>query len=525
MTQERFASACVASPHRLATGAGVEMLRAGGNALDAAVAVNLALSVVAPSSCGLGGDLFLLLWTDGESHAYNGSGRAPAAATVEAVRRAAADAGGRRDLGGLPERGALTVTVPGAVEAWFRILERFGTRTFAECAEAAARFATDGFALSAKGASTIREAAGAFARDDSAFDEWHAVYDRAREGEPFRQPGIARTLGALGAGGPDVFYRGDIAAAIAETVRSNGGLLADDDLAAHAGVWVRPLSAGYRGFDVVELPPNTQGVVALEALSMLEDAGPLPPDGDARHHLLLEVTKLALSDRRHVTDADHMRVTAPELLDRSRLLELASAIDPERAGRPPSAFAAPGGTAHMAVVDGDGMCVSLIESNWEGFGSGLTVPGWGINLHNRGSRFFLDEDRANVIAPRKRPMHTLIPAMAMRDGRPRYVFGTMGGDGQAQIHVQLLARLIDDGWEPQEAVDAPRWELDPLDWSVAAESRFDAGMIDGLRRRGHRVEITTPLDPSMGHANVIEIGGDGLAGAADPRSEGSALGF
>jgi gamma-glutamyltranspeptidase/glutathione hydrolase len=524
-TQERFPSACVASPHRLATEAGVEMLRAGGNAVDAAVAVNVTLAVVAPSSCGLGGDLFLLMWRDGEVHAYNGSGRAPAAATPDAVRRAAEGATGPRDLGGLPERGALTVTVPGAVEAWFRILERFGTRSFADCAAAGARFAADGFAPSAKGATSFHEAAAALPRDDPAFAEWHTVYDAAREGEPFRQPGIARTLAALGSEGPDAYYRGEFGAALVETVRSHGGLLAAEDLASHTGDWVRPLSVDYRGHEVLELPPNTQGVVALEALAMLRDAGELPADGDARHHRLLEATKLALSDRRHVTDPDAMRIAVADLLDEERLRALASTIHPEHAGRPPGAFAAPGGTAHMAAVDASGMCVSLIQSNWEGFGSGVTVPGWGVNLHNRGSRFFLDPAYANVIAPRKRPMHTLIPAMALRDGRPRYVFGTMGGDGQAQIHVQLLAHLVDDEWEPQRAVDAPRWELDLGDWSVAAERRFDPGTIDGLRRRGHEVTMTAAFDPSMGHANVIQVDADGLAGAADPRSEGAALGF
>ena len=525
MTQERFASACVASPHRLATEAGVEMLRDGGNAVDAAVAVNLVLSVVAPSSCGLGGDLFLVLWKDGELHAYNGSGRAPAAATPEAVRRAAAEFTGPRDLGGLPERGAPTVTVPGAVEAWFAILERFGTRPFAQCAAAATRYAGEGFAPSANGAAVFHEAASVFPRDEPAFAEWHAVYGDVRPGAPFRQPGAARTFAALAADGPDAFYRGEIASAIVDTVRSHGGLLASEDLASHAGDWVKPLSVEYRGVEVVELPPNTQGLVVLEALAMLEDAGPLPPDGDARQHLLLEVVKLALSDRRFVTDPASMDVTPAALLDGQRLRARAAAIDPGRAGRPPSAYASPGGTAHMAVVDPNGMCVSLIQSNWEGFGSGLTVPGWGVNLHNRGSRFFLDPDHANVIAPRKRPMHTLIPAMGLREGRPRFVFGTMGGDGQAQTHVQLLARLVDDGWGPQDAVDAPRWVLDLVDWSIAAESRFDPKVLEGLRRRGHDLTVTEPFDPWMGHANVIDVAPDGLAGAADPRSEGAALGF
>ena len=525
MTQARFPAACVASPHRLATEAGVEMLRRGGNALDAAVAANLTLAVVAPYLCGLGGDLFLLVWAEEELHAYNGSGRPPAAATQEAVRAAADAATGPRDLGGIPERGALTVTVPGAAEAWFAILERFGTRTFAECSAAAARYAVAGFTPSAKGASIVRDAARTFPRGNPAFDEWHAVYEGIRAEKPFRQPGLGRTIAALGENGPDAFYRGEIAAAIVEAARSDGGLLALEDLRDHRGEWIRPLAVAYRGLDVIELPPNTQGLVALEALTLVQESGALAPDGAARQHLLLEAMKLALSDRRHVTDAGFMRRTPAELLDGRRLRDRAASIDPNRAGAPAAPYAAAAGTAHMAVVDAQGMSVSLIQSNWEGFGSGLTVPGWGVNLHNRGSRFSLDPNDANVIAPGKRPMHTLIPAMALRDGRPRIVFGTMGGDGQAQTHLQLLTRLVDDGWEPQRAIDAPRWLLDPVDWSVEAEARFEPAVIEELRGRGHVVTVTAPFDPSMGHANVILIGPDGLAGAADPRSEGSALGF
>jgi gamma-glutamyltranspeptidase/glutathione hydrolase len=241
---------------------------------------------------------------------------------------------------------------------------------------------------------------------------------------------------------------------------------------------------------------------------------------------MIEAVKLSLADRdRHVTDPAAMRVPADQLASRAWAIERASAIDPGRAAEPDPVRPAMGGTAYLCAADRDGMLVSLIQSNYMGFGSGVTVPGWGINLQNRGAFFSLDPSHVNVVAPRKRTLHTLIPAMAFRDGRPWMAFGTMGGDGQAQTHLQLLARIVDDGEDVQRAIDAPRWVVLPADWSVAAESRFDPAMLDELRRRGHRLSVTQEFDSLMGHAHAIQVTHAGYAVATDPRAEGAALGL
>ena len=302
--------------------------------------------------------------------------------------------------------------------------------------------------------------------------------------------------------------------------------MAPEDMAEHRGTWIEPLRAAYRDTEVLELPPNTQGVAALEALRILDALGSLPPDGPDRHHLLIEAIKLALADRDDfVTDPAEMRIPPETLASAGWAKERAQRIDPAAASDPVPGRAAAGGTVYLCAADRSGMCVSLIQSNYMGFGSGVTVPGWGINLQNRGAMFSLDPSHANVVAPRKRTLHTLIPAMALRDGRPWLVFGTMGGDGQAQTHLQLLVRIVDDREGIQRAVDAPRWVVSPGDWAVMAEPPLDPSIIDGLRRRGHRLLLTDRYDSLMGHAQAIEVTGDGYAGATDPRAEGAVMGL
>ena len=520
----RFPSACVATPHYLATAAGLGVLGRGGNALDAAVAANLVLAVVAPYTCGFGGDCFALLWTEPAGLcAYNGSGRAPAAATPDAVRAAA---GGPA----LPARGPLTVTVPGAVDAWFALLERFGTLGFADLARPALAYARDGFPLTARGAATI--AAGRPPTPE--WGEWDAVYGAASAGRRLCQPALAGTIDALAAGGRDAFYRGPVAAAVAGHVQSLGGLLGASDLAAHRGEWVAPLTAAYRGVDVVELPPNSQGAAALLALNLVAGAGAgggasLPADPVEREHLLIEAVKIALAERdAHLTDPDHMRVP-PDALARPAWADACrGGLGPTARNPAPSRAASPG-TAYLCAVDAAGMCVSLIQSNYLGFGSGVTVPGWGINLQNRGAYFTLEPDHVNVVAPGKRTLHTLMPAMALRAGRPWLVFGAMGGDGQAQTHVQLLTRLVDiDGRDDPDllqAIAAPRWLVDPADWSLAVEGGFPDGVVGGLERRGHRIRPVPRGHRAMGHVQAIAVTEPGLEAAADPRAEGLAAGF
>ena len=525
----RFATAAVATPHYLASQAGVVVLQGGGNAVDAAIAANLVLGVVAPYTCGVGGDCFAIVW-DGALHGYNGSGRAPAGATPAAVAERLAGAGvgagpARAVSGGavsggpvMPRSGPLTVTVPGAVDAWFALLERFGTRPFAELAQPAIAYADGGFPLTAAGAARI--AAGGPA--DPGWGDWEAIYGRATPGARLRQPDLARTLRAVAGGGPDAFYRGEIAAAVAGHVQRLGGFLDTADLAAHHGDWVEPLEGRYRDVTVAELPPNSQGSAALLALHLLDRAGPLPPDGPERQHRLIDAVATALAERdAHLTDPVHMRLPAGALADPARAAALAAG--PAPAGR--AARGGGGDTAYLCAVDGDGRCVSLIQSNYNGFGSGLTVPGLGVNLHNRGAYFSLDPDHVNVLAPGKRTLHTLMPALARRGGRPWLVFGTMGADGQLQTQVQLLARLVDDGADPAAALAAPRWVVDPGDFSVRLEDRFPPAVVDGLRSRGHRLAPAGSWEDHMGHAQVIRLDGDGLSAASDPRCEGLAAGF
>jgi gamma-glutamyltranspeptidase/glutathione hydrolase len=338
------------------------------------------------------------------------------------------------------------------------------------------------------------------------------------------QPGLARLLDRLTADGPAAYYGGPVAAAIVETINGAGGCMTTEDLAAHRGEWVEPLRVAYRDQEVLELPPPTQGVAALQAFALL-DGLDLPPPGADRLHLLVEVSKVALATRdRHVSDPAWMR-TAPEaLLQPRRLAELRAGLDPERAAPWPPGPASDGGTAYLAAADADGMLVSLIQSNFLGFGSGLHVPGWGINLNNRGSSFRLDPGHVNALAGRKRPMHTLIPALLCAAGRPTAAFGTMGGHAQLPVQLQVGCALVDDGADPQAAVAAPRFRVEVDDGSVCAERRLGADVLDALAARGHRVRVTGAYDPGMGHAHVVAGRPGCWRVGVDPRCEGVAMG-
>jgi gamma-glutamyltranspeptidase / glutathione hydrolase len=510
----RFPRAGLATPHYLASATGLAVLAQGGNAVDAIVAANLALGVVAPYLCGCGGDLFAVVW-DGRLHGYFGAGRAPAGATPEAVRA-------RTGAEHMPFLGPHTVTVPQAVEGWFALLERWGTRPFGDLATAAVRYARDGFEPS----DTAMRVLGGYATLYADFPAWQAAYGNAPEEKLLRQPALARLIELLGADGPDAYYEGEVADAIATAVQAAGGFLAAADLAAHEGGWVDPLVAGYRDVQVAELPPPTQGVTALEILRILDGFGLATMAATDRQHLVIEAAKLALVDRdSYVTDPDAMPLSVAALLDDVWIEPRRAAIDLRRAGVPEPGRSQVGGTAYLCAADADGLLVSLIQSNFVGFGSGIHVPEWGINLHNRGSSFSLDDGRVNVLAPRKRPMHTLIPAMALREGEPWLVFGSEGGDAQPQVHAQVLTRIVDDGADLQAALDAPRWRIDPWGWTVRAEKDHEPDLLDGLRARGHDLSLARSLDFGMGHAHAIERTATGYAVASDPRCEGAALGL
>lgn len=507
----RFPRAALATPHHLASAAGAGVLARGGNAVDALIAANLALGVVAPYLCGFGGDLFAIVW-DGELHGYLGSGRSAAAATPGRLRSEGHTT--------MPTFGGPSVTVPGAVAGWFDLHARWGRMPFARLAEDARTYA-EGFALTRTGAETI--AATAVLHGGSA--AWRAVYGDLAPGAVLRQPGLVRLLDALVADGPEVYYRGVVADAIAEHVGRDGGHLVAADLAAHVGEWAAPLQARYRDREVAELGPPTQGVTALEILRILDGfdlATMAPVDVE---HTMVEATKLALADREaHITDPSAMRIDPSDLLEDGFIAGRRAAIDAQRASDPSPARPQRGGTAYLCAVDRDGLAVSLIQSNFLGFGSGVHVPEWGINLTNRGASFRLDEDAVNVLAPSKRPMHTLIPGMVLRDGRPDLVFGSMGADAQAQVHAQVLRHAIDRAEDPQAAIDAPRWRIELGDWGLRHETRFAPGLLGALAARGHRLTATAPFDMGMGHAHAIRIEPDGLAVASDPRSEGAAVG-
>ena len=525
---KRFARGAVATPHYLASAVGLGVLADGGNAIDAIVAANLALGVVAPYYCGYGGDLFAIVY-DGRDPkpsplGYRSAGRAPAAATLEAVRSACGS-----DT--MPVVGPHTVTVPGAVRGWFELLERFGTRTFAELCGPALQYAFEGFPLTNRGASNfdgcrmMYEYFGREPRFADTFDDLYACYHGATAGSRFCQPGLARTIAALRDDGPGAYYGGPIGAAIAETIQRHGGLMTAADIAAHTSAWVDPMHARFRDVDVYELPPPTQGVTALEALRIL-DGFDLSVDDTDRQHLIIEAVKLALADRdAHVTDPDAMTIDPAALLADDWVERRRGAIDPKVAAKFARQPGPDGGTAYLCASDDDGLLVSLIQSNFSAIGSGVHVRDWGINLQNRGSSFSLDGEHVNAVAPGKLPMHTLVPTLSLRDGKPWLVFGTMGGQGQIQTHAQVLTRIVVDGDDPQAAISAPRWQVDPDTWRVAIEPRFGADALDDLSSRGHNLRPVRDYDDTMGHAHAIELTPSGYLAATDPRAEGAVLGL
>jgi len=499
-------------------------LQSGGNAVDAAVAANAVLAVVYPHMCGIGGDAFFLIWEpcEGRLVALNGSGRAPRGLTADELRA--------RGYRMVPLKGPWGVTVPGAVDAWMTVLERYGTRPLAELVQPAIAYAEQGFPVSRQLASAIAQEAENFRRQPEAAAQFLPDGAPPPPGTLLRQPALAATLRTIAERGRDAFYHGPIAEAIVATVRAAGGVMTLEDLAAHRSDWVEPLRTTYRDVEVVELPPNTHGVTALQLLNIVEgwpvaELGWGSPD---LVHRMLEAKKLAFADRdRYLGDPDFVDVPVSRLLDKTYAAELRARVDPERATVPP----APNwdtDTIALCVVDRDGRAVSLIQSLYNSFGSGLVAAG--MVLHNRGACFVLDERSPNVLAPGKRPLHTLIPAMLVRAGRPWAVFGTMGGHSQPVIHLQLVTDLVDFGMEPQEAIEAARWvsrrEPGEETETVFLEPELAERAGSALARRGHHIAVSDKWSSLMGHAHLIRIGEDGvLRGGSDPRAEGCALGW
>ncbi|MFI5271944.1 MAG: gamma-glutamyltransferase family protein [Ktedonobacterales bacterium] len=517
----------VAAPHYLAAEAGVGMMRAGGNAVDAAIAANAVLQVVYPQLNGLGGDLFALLWDARSARLYglNASGRAPGAATIERYVALGYET--------MPPFGIHSVTVPGCPDGWRLLSERFGRVELGHALAPAIGYAADGFPVGPGLHAALLRMDQMPYTHGSFRAHFMAGGEIPVAGSVMRRPEFATTLRRLAEHGAGDFYHGGLAARIAAFFAREGGLLTADDLAGHSSEWVEPLAVRFADLDVYELPPNTQGIAALQMLGI---AGGLPlgpsPLSAATVHLAVEAKKLAFADRdAYLTDLAHMRVApemliAPDYLARRRAL-----ISAERAQSLAARVGLRGDTVYLCAADGDGNAVSLIQSNYRGFGSGVVVEGTGIALQNRGAYFSLDPAHTNALAPGKRTLHTLIPSLALRDGQPAVVFGAMGGDGQPQTHLQFYTALARYGMNVQAAIEMPRW----LDGVAAIdtperlwmEARFPVETMEALRGLGHAVEPLARWDAQVGHANGIVIDRErgGLAGGSDPRAEGAAAGW
>ncbi len=507
----------VATSQPLAAQAGASMIARGGNAVDAALAAAITLTVVEPVSNGMGSDLFAIVWDGRELVGLNASGRAPAG--TSAARYA-----GKPEM---PQRGWEPVTIPGAVSGWVALSQRFGKLPFADLFEPAIRYARDGWIVSPTIAGQWERAAGVLPHD-LGFAEHFLPRGRApRAGESFSCPPQARTLETIASTKGEAFYRGALAQAMVADARRHGAVHTLEDFARHGADWVVPLGFDYRGTTVHQIPPNGQGIATLIALGILEsfDLAREAPDSLAAQHRAIEAMKLAFADVYHyVGDPSHMRVSPDSLLDRAYLASRAKLIDPKRAqdfgpGTPPS-----GGTVYLAAGDADGTMVSLIQSNYMGFGSGVVVPGTGISLQNRGAGFTLEPGHANVIAGGKRPYHTIIPGFLTRAGAPLAAFGVMGGPIQPQGHVQALVRVLDRGMNPQAALDAPRWRWN-REGTLDLEPSMDADVQRGLAALGHRIVQSADSYMDFGAGQFVVKLGDGFLAASDPRRDGQAVGF
>ena len=529
-----YAGDVVATSQPLAAQAGLEMLRRGGNAVDAAIASAAALTVVEPTSNGLGGDAFALVWAGGGLHGFNGSGKSAAMF----------DASNFAGMNEIPPMGWGGVTTPGAVSLWGRLRERFGTLPMSVLLAPAVRYARDGYLVGPQTAFYWNRADERYPREPM-FDPWRRVFTpigRApRAGERWRSEDHATTLERIADSDGRDFYQGQLAERIsAEASRAyeqgdRRAALRSADLASHTMQEVRPITLDYRGYRFHQIPPNGQGLCALIAAGILKqfDLASMQPDSADWLHVQIEAMKLAFADAHaHIADEDHMRVSLSDLLDEGYLASRAAMIDRDRAQDFNHGQPKPGGTVYLCTADRSGMMVSFIQSNYMGFGSGVVVPGTGIALHNRGCNFSLDSNHPNAAAPGKRPYHTIIPGFVTRTDergveRPVMAFGVMGGFMQPQGHVQVLVRIADHNQNPQAALDAPRFRVD-RGLKVAIEPGFAADVYETLTGMGHDVTKADDRTVSFGRGQIAwRLGGDanGYLAASDARSEGQAVGF
>ncbi|GAC1562199.1 MAG: gamma-glutamyltransferase [Ktedonobacteraceae bacterium] len=541
----------VACAHYLATQAGVRILTQGGNAIDAAIAANAVMTVVYPSTCSAGGDIFMLIWDEKthKLHALNGSGRAPHGMTAEYFLA--------HGMQHIPERGPLSINVPGAVDGWFEALARFGTLPAEVIFAPAIELAEAGMPITQKLAGWLEAAAAGVLGPWSSSAETYLLGGKAPQaGEVLRQPNLAQTYKLLAQEGREPFYKGALAQTITEYVHQCGGVLSMEDMAIHTSNWVEPISTTYRGYEVYEFPPNTQGITALEMLNIIEgyDIPKLGYQTPECLHILLEAKKLAFADRdRYVSDPDFVDVPVERLLSKAHAEQQRARIDLKKAiVQDGLELEKDGDTMYLCTTDNKGNVVSLIQSLYNGFGSGIVGGTTGVMLHNRGAYFSLDPRHVNYLQPGKRTMHTLTPAMVLHNNTPYAAIGTMGGDAQPQVHVQLLTAILDFGLNVQQAISAPRWrsgrfqsghegnyvELggqsgvdehleQRIQERVVLEEGFSGHTVEELAAFGHRITQNTAWDHGMGHAQAIRIHPHThvFEGAADPRCDGLALGW
>ncbi len=524
-----FARNVVSTSHPLAAQAGLRMMLKGGNAVDAAIAAAATLTITEPVSNGLGSDAFCILWDGQQLHGLNASGNAPQSWTPDYFKRKYGS-----DVATPPKRGFDSVTVPGAVSSWVALSERFGKLPFADLMEPAIDIAERGYLLPVvvqqKWAAATPEL-----QSMPGFAEGFLPWGRAPDvGELFKFKAAARGLRAIAQTKGEAFYGGEIAQAIERFSAQHGGTLTARDFAAYRPEWVTPIAQNYRGYTLHEIPPNGQGIAALIALGILEhfDVTGLPVDGVDSQHLQIEAMKLAFADvYRYVAEPSAMEVTPAQMLDPAYLASRAKLIQMNKAQDFGAGNPVKGGTIYLTAADENGMMVSFIQSNYMGFGSGCVEPEFGVSLQNRGHGFNVQSgglNPANLVAPGKRPFHTIIPAFLTKDGQPVMSYGVMGANMQPQGHMQTLVRMLDYGQNPQAACDAPRWRYN-AGYSINVEANMNAQTVQSLSQRGHHMDVINDSYQDFGAGQFIWRMGDpkvqGYVAASDSRRDGQAVGF
>jgi len=518
----------VATSQPLASQVGLEILKRGGNAVDAAIAVAAMLNVTEPNMTGIGGDCFAMIYTakSKKLEALNASGRCPKALTLDHFVA--------KKITQMPLSGMETITVPGAFDGWLTLLEKYGTMKFADLMAPAISYAENGFPVMEKISADWEPEVGKLKLDPAAAATYLVDGGAAKPGTIFAQKNLAKTFRTLVKGGRDAYYRGEIARAIVDYCQKHGGFLAMEDFAAQKSNWVEPISTTYRGYTLNELPPNNQGLTALIILNILEglDLKGMRNDPGLYYHTLIEATKIAFADRnRFIADPAFAKVPVKELISKDYAAKRRALLDPKKAIEPPKYgdFNLGSDTTYFTVVDKDRNAVSFINSLFNSFGSGIVAGETGIMLHNRGSGFSLDPNHPNKLEPGKRPFHTLIPAMVFKDGKLLMSYGVMGGDIQAQGHSQVLINLVDRGMNLQQAIDAPRIRY-ISGKGVMLEDTLPSNVISELVQRGH--ERVLPPDGIKhralmggGQAIMIDPETGALSGASDPRKDGMAIGY